>query len=82
MEHGSDSDTNYNWFSRNDHQKLDKRPVRVRNRRTSQDHSNKSTGKIGQNTEKSPGDSRRFAITKSPVKDHQLTLVWKAHKWW
>ena len=31
----------------------------------------------GQNTEKSPGDLRRLAVTQSPVKDHQLTLIWK-----
>ena len=29
------------------------------------------------NTEKSPGDLRRLAVTQSPVKDHQLTLMWK-----
>ena len=29
----------------------------------------------GQNTEKSPGDLRRFAVTQYPVKDHQLTLT-------
>ena len=29
----------------------------------------------GQNTEKSPGDERRLAVTQSPVKDHQLTLM-------
>ena len=28
-------------------------------------------------TEKSPGDLRRLAVTQSPVKDHQLTLMWK-----
>ena len=28
----------------------------------------------GQNTEKSPGDLRRLAVTQSPLKDHQLTL--------
>ena len=27
------------------------------------------------NTEKSPGDLRRLAVTQSPVKDHQLTLM-------
>ena len=32
---------------------------------------------IGQNTEKSPGDLRRLPVTQTPVKDHQLTLVWK-----
>ena len=29
----------------------------------------------GQNTEKSPGDLRIRAVTQTPVKDHQLTLV-------
>ena len=29
----------------------------------------------GQNTEKSPGDLRRRAVTQTPVKDHQLTLM-------
>ena len=32
---------------------------------------------IGQNTEESPGDLRRVAITQTPVRSHQLTLVWK-----
>ena len=31
----------------------------------------------GQNTEKSPGDLRRLALTQSPVKDDRLTLMWK-----
>ena len=26
--------------------------------------------------EKSPGDLRRLAVTQTPVKDHQLTLMW------
>ena len=30
---------------------------------------------IGQNTKKSPGNLRRLAITQTPVKTHQLTLV-------
>ena len=34
----------------------------------------------GQNTEKSPGDLRRLAVTQTPVKDHQLTLTWKSLK--
>ena len=29
----------------------------------------------GQNTEKSPGDLRRLAVTQFLVKDHQLTLM-------
>ena len=29
---------------------------------------------IRQNTEKSPEDLRRLAVTQTPVKEHQLTL--------
>ena len=31
----------------------------------------------GQNTEKSPGDLKRFGVTQTPVKDHKLKLVGK-----
>ena len=31
----------------------------------------------GQNTEKSPGDLRRLAVTQTPVKNHRLTPMWK-----
>ena len=31
----------------------------------------------GQNTEKCPGHLRRLAVTQSPVKDHQMSLMWK-----
>ena len=41
------------------------------------DHLNNCIIEGGQNTEKSPGDLRRFAVTQSSVKDHQLTLMWK-----
>ena len=41
----------------------------------------KSIIKNGQNTEKSPGDLRRLAITQTLVRSHQLTLVWKTLKW-
>ena len=34
----------------------------------------------GQNTEKSPGDSRRPAVTQTPVKAPQLTQMWKTLK--
>ena len=36
---------------------------------------------VGQNTEKSPGDLRRFADTQTPFKDHQLNMEWKTLKW-
>ena len=41
------------------------------------DHPNNSIIENVQNTEKSPGDLRRLAVIQSPVKDHQLTLMWK-----
>ena len=43
--------------------------------RTSRDHPNYSIFENGLNTEKSPGDLRRLAVTQTPVKDHQLTLM-------
>ena len=39
------------------------------------DHPNKSIIENGQNTEKSLGDLRRLAVTQTPVKNHQLTLM-------
>ena len=36
--------------------------------------------KISQNTEKSPGDLKRLAVTQTPVNDHQLMLVRKTLK--
>ena len=39
--------------------------------RTSGDHPNYNIIENGQNTEKSPGDLRRLAVTQTPVKDHQ-----------
>ena len=39
--------------------------------RTSGYHPNYSIIENGQNTEKSPGDSTRRAVTQTPVKDHQ-----------
>ena len=38
---------------------------------------NDSIAKDGQNTETSPGDLRRLAVTQTPVKNHQLILMWK-----
>ena len=47
------------------------------NNRTNGDHLNYCIIEIDQNTEKSPGDSRRLAVTQTPVKDHKLTLMCK-----
>ena len=45
--------------------------------RTGRDYPNDSTAKNGQNTETSPGDLRRLAVTQTPVKNYQPTLMWK-----
>ena len=50
------------------------------NRRTSGDNPNYSITEIGQNTEKSPGNLWRLAVTQTPVKDRQLTLMRKTLK--
>ena len=42
--------------------------------------SNNSIIENCKNTGKSTGDLRRLAVTQSPVKYHQLTLIWKL--WW
>ena len=73
MEH--ESDKNFNWHAWNALQRFGKGTGRVRNQRTNSDHPNYNITKIGQNTEKSPRDLRKLAVTQTPVKDHQLTLV-------
>ena len=35
---------------------------------------------ISKNTEKSPGNLRRLAVTYTPGKDYQLKLVWKTRQ--
>ena len=42
------------------------------NKSMSRDYPNYSIIEMSQNTEKSPGDLRRLAITKTTVKNHQL----------
>ena len=44
---------------------------RLRNQRTIRDLPDYSIIKISQNTEKSPGDLKRLAVSQTPVTDHQ-----------
>ena len=57
--------------------KVCKGTERLRNQRTIRDHPGYGLIKIGQNAEKNPEDLRRLAVTQTPVKEHQLTLVLK-----
>ena len=45
-----------------------------------EDYPNDSIIKNGQNTGESPGNLRRFAVTQTPGKNHQLALIWKTLK--
>ena len=45
--------------------------VGLRNKRTNGDNPNYSIIENGQTTEESPGNSRRLAVSQTPVKDHQ-----------
>ena len=47
----------------------------VGRRWTSRDHHHYSTVKISKDNEKSPGDLRRFAFIKTPVKYNQVILI-------
>ena len=48
--------------------------------RRGRDYPNDSVSENGQNPETSPGDLRTLAVTQTPVKNHQPTLMWKTLK--
>ena len=68
MEHESDGDTNCDWYTRNNPQRIDKGAKRVRNQKISRNHLDYCIIKIGKNTEKSPGDLRRLDVTQTQWK--------------
>ena len=69
-----------NWRAQNDPQRFGEETGRVRNRKTTRDHPNNRIVKIDMNTAKGAGDRRRFAISRTRRKDHQLVLMWEACK--
>ena len=75
MEHESDCNTDCKlcaWYS---HQRIDTRTGGIGNKGMSGDHPNYNIIKIGQNTEKSPENLRRLAVSLTLVKNHLLMLV-------
>ena len=63
------------WLARSVRSPKDSTGIRnFGNMTTSRDHPNHSIVDIGQNT-KSPGELRRFAVTQTPVRNHQLMLM-------
>ena len=77
MEHEGDGDNNCNWYTWYSRQRIGTGTRGLGNKRASGDHPIYSIIKIGQNTEKSPGDLRRLVVTQTPVRNHQLMLVWE-----
>ena len=65
------------WYS---HQRIGKRSGGNGNKRSSVEHPNYSTVKIGQNTEKSPGDLRRLDVTQTPLKKLSANAGMKKYK--
>ena len=77
MDHEADDYTNCDWWIQHSSLMTIKGTGGLGGWRKSGDHPNYSIVENGQNTEKSPGDLRRLAVTQNPVKDHQPTLKWK-----
>ena len=75
MKHENDDDTNCNWCTQYGHQRISTWTRGFGNKRTSGNYLKYSIIKFGQNTEKSPGDLRRLAVTQTPVRNHHLMLV-------
>ena len=76
MEHEDDSDINCNRCSQNNPQILRKGTERFRKRA----ETIKTTVSLRSARILSPGNLKRLAVTQTPVKDHQLTLVWTQQK--
>ena len=70
-------DTNYNSCTWQRHQKIGTGTERLGNNRTSGNHPSYSIIDIGWNTEKSPGDLMRLAVTQTTSGKHRPSLVWK-----
>ena len=63
MEHAGDNYANCNWCVWSSISRITKGTRELKSWRTSRDHPNDSIIENGQNTEKSPEDLRRLAVT-------------------
>ena len=77
MEHEGGNYTNCDWCFWYSHQRIIKGTGGFEGRRMGGHHPSYNVIENSQNTEMSPGNLRRLAVTQIPVKDHQLTLTWK-----
>ena len=74
-EYEGDGYINCKWGVKNGPQRLGKKNEGIEDLRKNVVHPDQSIVKIGLNTERSPRNLRRLAVTQTPVKDHQLTLM-------
>ena len=63
VEHGSNDCANCDWCVRHSNERIIKGPGELGSWRMSRDYPNDSIAEDGQNTEMSPGDLRRLAVT-------------------
>ena len=75
MQHEGENYTNRDWCFWYSHQMIIKGTGGIGGRRTSGGHPNYNIIENSQNTEKSPVDLGRLAVTQTPVKNHQLKLM-------
>ena len=75
MEHESNDCANCDWCFSHNKKRIIKRPEGLGSWRTGRDNPNDSIAENSQNAETSPGYLRRLAVTQTPVKNHQLTLM-------
>ena len=78
LEYESDDYPICNWCYKYSHQRISTRTGGLGNNRLRGDHPNYCIIVISQNTEKSSEDLRRLVVT--PVRHHQIMLVWKTLK--
>ena len=75
MEHESDNYTNRDWCFWYSHQRIIKGTGGLGGLRTSGNYQIYNIIENGQNTEKSPGDLRRLAVTQTQVRNDRLKLM-------
>ena len=76
IKHQGDDNTNWNRCVLYSHLSIGTGTGRLENRKSG-DYQDYSIIKIGQNTEKSPGDLGNLAGTQITVRNNQRTLMWK-----
>ena len=75
MEHKRNGDSNCNWCTWKNPQRNGVENGRLENKRTNTDFTDNRIIKIDSNTEKSPGDLRRLAVTKTSARNYLLKLI-------